>query len=321
VFRPVADVATACELPTEGRSLEPAISRFACTQCGKCCNRSPEVELSEAAPLADIFVFRLMFRLYWLPERLSDYLALGHRGADASSIFYEKKRLLGAFAARKYPVKLSRNGKPVEYSKYLMISALALDVGAGECGALENGKCGVYDRRPLSCRSVPLHYSRPATLAATDLQAFARTAGYRCDISDAAPIIVEDGKIVAPEIRAVRAEAIAFSEGDRPWSRAIVRRMDGPLPNRAALPSLSEVEASAEFGAITTSMHVAWRIAVEIGVIISSDYDDLLTLQLRAIDRELSHPTCSPEARQILLEMQAGYRSELLGGRAVLASS
>ena len=39
---------------------------FACTQCGKCCDRAPEVELGEAAALADVFVWQLLFRLYSL---------------------------------------------------------------------------------------------------------------------------------------------------------------------------------------------------------------------------------------------------------------
>ena len=72
--------------------------RFACTQCGKCCNRSPEVELSEAAALADVFVFRLMFRLYFLPRRLGDYLRTAGGPAATAEVFYQRKRLLGAYA-------------------------------------------------------------------------------------------------------------------------------------------------------------------------------------------------------------------------------
>jgi hypothetical protein len=48
--------------------------RFACTSCGQCCNRSPEVELSETLDLADAFVFRLMFRPYELALGINDYL-------------------------------------------------------------------------------------------------------------------------------------------------------------------------------------------------------------------------------------------------------
>ena len=40
---------------------------FACTACGKCCTRGPEMELSEATRLADVFITRLMFKLHRLP--------------------------------------------------------------------------------------------------------------------------------------------------------------------------------------------------------------------------------------------------------------
>ena len=295
------------------------VSRFACTQCGKCCNRSPEVELSEAAPLADTFVFRLMFRLYWLPQKLGDHLSRSSQ-YDARASYYEKKRLLSAFAARKYPVRLSRDGKPLDYYKYLMISALALDKGSGKCAALRGNKCGVYDRRPLSCRSVPLHYSRAESRAAADLKSFVETDGYRCDTSDAAPVILENGRIVAPEITAARAEAVALAERDRAWSQAIVRRMRACSSADGLLPGLEEVEANAQAGALTISMRVGWRIAADAALIAAQDYDKLVELQLQTINRELACPESSQKIRQTLVEMQAEYQQDLQGGRAIAAS-
>ena len=113
------------------------VQRFACTACGKCCNRAPEVELSEAAALADDFVFRLMFRLYRAPRSAGDY-------ADGSSEqFYQEKRLLNAFAARKSSLKVRCEGRAVEYTQYLAISALALDCSNGACSALDGGRCGI----------------------------------------------------------------------------------------------------------------------------------------------------------------------------------
>lgn len=309
VIQRVADADLTCEPAGGGKlKLDLPVSRFACTQCGKCCNRSPEVELSEAASLADTFVFRLMFRFYWLPEKLSDYLSLSRPEADASAIFFEKKRLLRAFAARRYPMRLWRSGKSVDYAKYLVISALALDTGSGECDALRDNRCGVYDRRPLSCRSVPLHYSRAGSRAATDLKAFVATGGYRCDTSDAAPAILDNGQIIALEIKAARDEALAVAQRDRPWSQAIVRRMKSGSSADGVLPSLEEVEANAQAGALTTSMRVGWRIAADAALIPPQDCDRLVEVQLRTIVRALAHPTCSPEARQTLIEMQAEYR-------------
>lgn len=288
--------------------------RFACTACGACCNRPPEVELSEAAALADIFVFRLMFRLYQLPRRHAE--DRDGQGADA---FYESKRLLAAFAARKYAAKRRDGGKAVEITKYLTISALALDVGAGACPALGGGRCGIYARRPLACRTVPFHYSRPEASAASDLAAFVATPGYRCDATSAAPVVLAAGRIVAPQAREARDAALALAGRDRAWKEAILRRMksgadkDGP-------PGLREVEANAPFGATTVSMHVAWRIAAEAGLLDAGTCDALIAAQAATIDRALAAPTCAAAARETLGEMRTEYRV-LLGGQAACGTS
>lgn len=299
--------------------MEPAVRRFACTQCGKCCNRSPEVGLSEAAALADVFVFRLMFRLYSQPRHLSDYLAPGRDAANASPIFYETKRLLAAFAARKYPAKARLNGKAVEYTRYLMVSALALDTRPGACRALNGKQCGIYDRRPLSCRSVPFHYSRAEGRAETDLQSFVETPGHRCDAGETAPVVLEDGRIVAPEIKLARSEAFALAQRDRRWSEAIVRQMNAVrLPGRS-LPNLQEIEAYAHLGVTTTSMRVAWQIAADIGLITRGECDRLIKLQFDVIGQELAERGCSQDARQTLTGMQAEYRLHRDCGHALAA--
>lgn len=278
--------------------------RFACTGCGKCCNRAPEMELSESLALADAFVFRLMFRLYWLPQQLRDFTA-GREKAGPSSVFYEKKRLLNAFAARRYPAKIWRDGKRVPYDKFLMVSALALDTTPGTCTQLTGSDCRIYDRRPLSCRSVPLHYSRTEGSAGADLAAFVSTDGYRCDTSEAAPLVLDEGRIVDPAIKAARAEALAAAQRDRRWSAAIVRRMNG---DDSLLPSLAQIEANAEVGATTTSMRPAWQIAADQGLISTGDLKQLVERQLAAIKQELAHDGCSPEARETLTDMQKEYR-------------
>lgn len=293
------------------------VQRFACTQCGKCCNRSPELELSEAASLSDIFVFRLMFRLYWLPSQVSDYRRGGDDQPKSSTVFFEKKRLLNTFAARKYGVKAVRDGKPVAYTKYLLVSALALDTIEGKCSALSDKKCAIYERRPLSCRSVPLHYSRAGANAEADLEAFVGTSGYRCDTSEAAPIILENGRIVDPQISAARSAAMALAAFDRPWSEAIVRRMNGPASSEHSLPTLEEVEASAGLGAVTVSMRAAWQVAADNGLINSDEFGGLIALQLRTIRRDLMSGRCSKDAIETLTQMEEEYSGQGNGNRAI----
>jgi Fe-S-cluster containining protein len=284
--------------------------RFACTLCGACCNRSPEVALSEAAALADVFVFRLMFRLYELPRTLAGHLASGAGAAGSGEEYYQSKRLLAAFAARKYPTRRKHGGKSVDHMRYLTISALTLDAGSGACTALSGGRCTIYERRPLACRTVPFHYSRPEASAERVLEAFVGTPGYGCDTSAGAPIVLEAGRIVDPEARRARDEAMERAGHDRRWEEAILRRLKTGSGD-CALPSLREIEAGAPFGATTISMRVAWQIAAEAGVIGAGDCKALIAAQAEVIDRELASARCTSSARETLGEMRTEYRALL----------
>ena len=275
------------------------IRRFACTQCGACCNRSPEVELSEAAPLADVFVFRLMFRMYSLPR------AYDRTRSDTREVFYQKKRLMSAHAARVSPRKVKREGKPVEQVDYLMISALALDTAPGSCTALSGQRCSIHERRPLTCRTVPFHYARPEGLAERDLEAFVNSPGYRCEIGESAPVVLQAGAIVDQPTIEARLQANAVAERDRSWKEAIVRRMKSAAEN--SLPTLQEIESNAAFGAMTTSMRIAWQIAASGGIISASEYRTLVETQLAAIEREIESGRANGADRQTLREMQEEY--------------
>ena len=291
----------------ELKRVEGGQQRFACTQCGKCCNRSPEVELSEAAALADVFVFRLMFRLYELPRTVADYRVSGRTTGSSDELFYQSKRLLNAFAARKFSMKAKHGGKAVEHVKYLTISALTLDAGSGVCGALSMGRCSIYERRPLACRTAPFHYSRGESSAERDLKSFVATPDYGCDTGDSAPIVLEAGRIVDSGLRQARADAVAIAAHDRRWKEAILRRVKNGSGNYS-LPSLREIEANAEFGALTTSMRVAWQIAAETGLMRAEECNALIATQAAAIEQELARDRCTPDERQTLMEMRAEYR-------------
>ena len=282
------------------------VRRFSCTQCGACCNRSPEVELSEAAALSHVFVFRLMFQLIYLPRHAERGLSGG------SELFYQKKRLLNGHAAAKYPVKVMRGGKALETVQYLMISALAVDTLPGACAALKSGSCSIHETRPLGCRTVPSHYSRADGLAMADFDAFVATAGYRCDTSKDAPVFLEDGKIVSEEVSEARANALELAGRDRSWKEAIVRQMR----SRGAglkLPTFEEMEANSAFAAMTTSMRVGWQIAASSMLMTHEQELALAEAQLGTIRRELAHFRGSASDAQTLREMAAEYRSVLKG--------
>ena len=280
--------------------------RFACTQCGQCCNRAPELELGEAAALADVFVLRLLMRIYSLPRSLSDYASELPRD-QASAEFYQTKRLLSAFAAASWNARVQRGGKVVDYVQYLSLSVLPLDLGGPSCPALTDNKCGIYERRPLSCRSVPLHYSRPEAAAARDLDAFIATTGYRCDVSADAPLVIAEGRIVDPATVAARIAASEQAQRDRNWKAALVKVMKA---GQHGLPTPRTVEQQAARGALSASMLGAWTVAMGAGLIAASDLQHLLHSQCALIERTIQRGA-APDASATLAEMQREYRAAI----------
>ena len=288
--------------------MSQAERRFACTQCGKCCDRSPELELGEAAGLADQFVFQLLFRLYRWPRSAADYVHSGVPREQANAEFYETKRLLGAFAAHSYSAKVRHGDKVTEQHCFLTISALTLDSGTGACSALSEGRCGIYARRPLACRSVPLHYSRGAAFAQQDLDAFVIRPGYGCDSGPLAPLLLQDGTIADPAVLAARSTALEQAAADRRWKAAIIKAMKAGDPN---LPSLREIEANAGRGAMTTSMRAGWQLAQAAGLIDGAALRALIEAQAAVIERQLAQPALAAPARQTLSELQREYAQAL----------
>ncbi|MDL2352544.1 MAG: hypothetical protein QFC78_06830 [Pseudomonadota bacterium] len=287
-------------------SLTAPERRFACTQCGACCNRAPELELGEAGALADMFVLRLMLRIYSLPRSLGDYVSDLPREL-ASAEFYERKRLLGQFAAASWPAKVQRGSQVVEYSQYLSLSVLPLDLGTGSCPALEGDSCSIYARRPLSCRSVPLHYSRPAAAAVRDLDAFTSTPGFRCDTGPHAPLVIASD-IVDPAMLAARTEAVAQAQADARWKAAIVKAMKA---GEHGLPTPREVETNAAMGVLTASMLGAWRVAEATRLIKPAEAERLLAAQCLLIERETQRDGLSANALATMREMHREYSAAL----------
>lgn len=288
--------------------MRQAERRFACTQCGKCCDRSPELELGEAAGLADQFVFQLLFRRYRWPRYVADYQHASVPRDQAQAQFFESKRLLKAFAAHSYAAKFQQEDKVTEQFCYLTISALTLDCGQSACSALNEGRCSIYERRPLACRSVPLHYSRGEAFAEHDLAAFLATPGYACASGPDAPVLLAQGRIADLAMLAARGEALERAIADRRWKIAIVKAMKAGDRN---LPSLQDVEANAGRGAMTTSMRVGWQIACTAGLIDPAVLRALIEAQAAAIERQLARPALAAPARQTLTEMRHEYARAL----------
>lgn len=273
--------------------------RFACTFCGLCCNRGPEMELSEATEHADTFVTSLLFKVHSLPISDRSHWSAQWWRQHASRIplrpaLDEAQRHLRHFAVR-------RVDKARDRQVFLDISVIVDDEAQGRCPALVDGRCSIYDVRPLSCRTVPLHYSRaPSTLQAY-LRGFVATPGYRCDTTDAAPVVIDGNKVLDPQIAADRERAKLLAKRDRRWKDRLVAIMDDPVEAaRAGLPTFEAVLRNSDDGYATMlPMALAWQAAHAEGLLSGEELRDLCRKQAElAGTKKLASPPHESEARQ-----------------------
>jgi Fe-S-cluster containining protein len=263
--------------------------RFACTSCGKCCNSGPEMELSEAAPLADKFIISLSLRVWALPlpkasKRADPSAQKPGDGLTDEEVLREHRRHIGHFSVRD---RIDRsNGR----SLHITISARTVDREKGRCPALVEKRCGIYDARPLSCRAVPLHFSQPDSLLGRSLDAFVRLPGHLCDTSPAAPIVFDAGRVTDASMQHARDAALELAGTDRGWKNAILSLMDDPKAALAAgLPTYEAVVRNANAGfASSVSMLVAWRVARNIGIISRPSFEEICEKQISLLKSEIA---------------------------------
>lgn len=256
--------------------------RFACTACGKCCTRGPEMELSEATRLADVFITRLMFKLHSLPLDARSARAALWAKREGSSLPVRKALAEARDHMRRLAV-FEETDPANERARYLTLSALAVHAGQG-CPVLAEAACGIYARRPACCRTVPFHYSRaPSTLAAY-LDAFTRTPGYACDTSNAAPVVVDPAE-------KARAEGLALAAADRPWAQAIMMLVRSDRAAQVGLPDYDAIVRNAATGATTVPMLAAWEVGRRAGFISSAQFEAVCRGQAALLRAEAAdHP-------------------------------
>lgn len=303
-------------LNPSGIRADREIRRFACTACGRCCNRGPELELSEATALAGTFVTSILFKGHSLPIDAQSDAARAWWRAQGSRIpigpaLEERRRHLNQFATRK---RIERaRGRHV----YLTISAIVDNHGTGRCPALAaDNLCSIYPARPLTCRTVPLHYSRPASTLQAYLDGFTAMETHRCETGPSAPAVLDRNTILDTEIRQHRDDAVRLFRADRAWRDRLAALMDDPAKAQAAeLPTFDSVLAATDAGYATSlPMIVAWRVARDAGILTTEALDDICRQQAQLITAEIGRVAATSRASS-LHEVLAVYEFELANGR------
>jgi len=184
--------------------------RFDCTACGKCCHGWLPLSIPDALAHAD----RLPLFLLWTPVR---------QGGKS----YDLTAQLGFTLKLKKRKQAAVRVTPFSYVPPHMA-----------CPALgEDGLCAVHENKPQRCRTMPLSASR-AEADQDDL--LLPKPGWACDISDAAPVVYADHKILAREdFDAERAQLLADAKILQPFAALMIDsvpslRMD--LEKMAARP-------------------------------------------------------------------------------------
>jgi len=166
---------------------------FECTACGKCCQGWLPLSIADALRHADRFPLFLL----WTPVRP------GGKSFDLTA-------KLG------FTLKLKKRKQAA-----VRLTAMSYVPSHTPCPALgADGLCGVHETKPQRCRTMPLSGSR-AESDQTDL--LIPASGWECDISDAAPVLYRDKKIVErTEFEAERTMLLEDAEILRPFAELML---------------------------------------------------------------------------------------------------
>lgn len=269
------------------------------------------MELGESLDLADRFLMSLIFKVHSLPRNergetgrrwwRSQGTPLGPGPALA-----ESRRQIETFAALR---QVDRGG---DRQVFLTLSAIVEDEHDGKCPALTDNRCSVYEDRPLTCRTVPLHYSRAPSTLASYLDGFVATPGYGCETVEA-PEVLRGGAVLSEEVREAREAAVRVADADQPWKDALVARMEtGALARAAGLPTFEDVLTNSDKGyASMVPIHVAWRAAVGAGMMTAATFADLCRKQIALAEAAAA---VKPGRGEVLVERQRVLRSALAMG-------
>jgi Fe-S-cluster containining protein len=281
------------------------VRRFACTSCGKCCDAGPEMELSEATALADKFILSLCLGVWRFPLLSSSDQRARWPGIDEAAL-EDARRHIGIFSVR------DETDSARAQSVHLTISAAPIDRQQGQCPALVDKRCSIYESRPNACRAVPLHFTQPLSQLGPTLDRFVRMPGHLCDTSAGAPVLLSGGRVMDPEILQARADALILVKANQGWKNELLALMDDADVARAAgLPSYETVLRQAEAGGrVTMSMLVAWRVARNVGIISPVVFVEACERQIALLKEELERgadAALAARLARLLAEYEAAY--------------
>jgi Fe-S-cluster containining protein len=268
------------------------------------------MELGETLALSDIFQMSLVLHLHALPIDAKADWARKWWAARKSRIplppaLDEAHRHLSRLATRRIA------DKPRQCQFYLQISAVVDRRDHGGCPALRAKLCGIYERRPLTCRTVPLHYSRAPSTLRDYLDTFIATDAYECDRSDSAPILLNGNKVVDTPLRDLREAALDMAKSDRAWKDGIVRCMEDPRDAESLeLPNMAQALSGLKQGySLKTPIVAAWRVARRMGALSTEDFVGHCRKQMDVIARNIAEGAVAAQDPQVVAAVRMARKA------------
>lgn len=165
--------------------------RFACRACGKCCDGPPQLSIREMYNHLDDFVLQasIITQPVKTPQKLGKNRELAQMIADRSlELGSVRLPAEGPWGSGDVLTTLSASVLPYPHKR--------------RCNALgDDGRCSIYERRPNTCRYVPGQHLLPLDKQDIAMDEFKSRMSDNCDWSDDAPVVVQNGRFVIPEVK------------------------------------------------------------------------------------------------------------------------
>ena len=160
--------------------------------------------MNEIVEHAGWMIYRPSLRIEQIPSSPSEIKSMLRLGAG------DEKSLATTFQALRnrqdtYGVPLKGKVAGKKLVAYWSITDIFAD-HLKKCSMLRDDMlCGIYESRPLICKTVPMSDIPRGKFLERSLNDFVTTKGYECDTSQSSPMIVQDGKIKDQILRDSRA--------------------------------------------------------------------------------------------------------------------
>ena len=271
---------------------------FACTACGKCCTDPPEMTVLEATRLGDVFIPALVYRLTSIPKDDNEAGLASfkpHRDFAGLDVHRFVAALRDSTAVRAAGAIVSEPG----WDHHIAVTARPWTYPRSEadawCPAIgsDHKQCAIYDRRPHTCRTIPVRYDVPDGLLVRAFRGMvdkgiASPDRYECDVSSSAPVLLrghgddaDDAVVVDAPYLEARKAGMDAAMADKPLAARILA---SPLlpPLRDLFPQLRRA------GVIGVSFHGALAAAHDLGLVDDAAVRTFCTAQLTLIEREIA---------------------------------